>query len=177
MKFTLITAVSALATLASGLALPDLTRRGGPIYPEIAVVIKEEFPDTPFGKTTTAEVGRKNGSKNLKTLLGFVVPPCTGKCTVSFAGASAATGSQRMQLFTLGYYPTDKNTWNSKPYTDIHKGTFVTAGSSPATVVEDFGLTFDCPATSTKYGFEVQPVWDTDYITWNTQTQGVVITC
>ena len=180
MKFTLIAAVSVLSTLASGLALPDLTPRSNVIRPDIAVVIKEEKPDYAFGSTTNAEVSRVNGSKNVKTLLGFTVPACTGKCTVKFSDASPTpTGSRRMQFFTTGWYPTADNTWNKKPYTDIHKGTFTTtnSGAGAATVVEDFGLTFDCPSTSTKYGFEVQPVWDNDYVTWDITKGGYTITC
>ncbi|PUU81108.1 hypothetical protein B9Z19DRAFT_972524 [Tuber borchii] len=176
MKFTLIAAVSVLSTLVSGLALPNLVPRSTVFQPNVAVVIKEDFPTTSF-PTTTAEVGRSNGQHNMKTLLAFVIPPCSGTCTVSFDGASSATGSQRMQFFTLGYPPSAGNTWNSKPYTDIHKGTFQTAGSSTGTVVEDFGLTFNCPSVITNYGFEVQPVWDNDYVTWDTTTAGYIITC
>ena len=171
MKFTLIAAVSVLSTLVSGLALPNLAPRSTVIRPS-AFVIKEDFPGTSF-PTTTAEVGRTNGQHNIKTLLAFTISPCSGSCTVSFAGASTATGSQRMQFFTLGYPPSDGNTWTSKPYTDIHKGTFQSTG----TVVEDFGLTFSCPSVTTTYGFEVQPVWDNDYVTWDTTTAGFVITC
>ncbi|PUU81105.1 hypothetical protein B9Z19DRAFT_1020301 [Tuber borchii] len=178
MKFTLITTVSILSTLASGLALPDLTPRGAVIRPDIAIVIKEDFPTTSF-PTTTAEVSRSNGQHNVKTLLAFTVPACTGKCTVSFSDATTATGSRRMQFFTTGSPPTDGNTWTSKPYTNIHKGTFTTSssGAGAATVVEDFGLTFDCPSTSTKYGFEVQPVWDNDSVTWDIKKAGFIITC
>lgn len=47
----------------------------------------------------------------------------------------------------------------------------------PATVVEDFGLTFSCPATTTKLGFEVSPVGDNDYVIWNITKGGFIITC
>jgi len=176
MKFTLIAIISILSTLASGLALPNLTPRSLVIHPEICVVIKEDFPKTSF-PTTTAEVSRRNGQHNVKTLLGFVVPPCTGQCTISFTDALTATGSRRLQLFTLGGYPADGNTWESKPYTDVHKGTFLVSIPGPAVVVENIGLTFDCPKTTTKFGYEVQPVWDDDSVTWDCKTGGFIITC
>lgn len=180
MKLTLIAALSVLSTLVSGLALPDLARRGSTIYPDICIVIKEEFPDTPFPPNPICEVSRKNGSKNVKTLLGFTIPPCTGSCTVRFNDAlPTPTGSRRMQFFTSGRYPVDGDTWNKKPFTNNHIGTFVTtdAGPGPATVVEDFGLTFPCPATTTKYGFEVQPVWDNVFVSWDCTKAGYFITC
>ena len=176
MKFTLIAAVSILSTLASGSALPDLTPRSLVIHPEIGVVIKEDFSGMSF-PATPAEVSRKNGAHNVKTLLCFEVPPCTGKCTISFTDALTTTGSRRLQLFTLGWCPTSKSTWVSKPYTDIHKGTFQVSIPGPAAVVEDFGLTFDCPKTTAKYGFELQPVWDDDFVTWDISKGGLIITC
>ena len=50
-------------------------------------------------------------------------------------------------------------------------------GLGPATVVEDSGLTFDCPVTTTKYGFELQPVGDDDSVTWDCSKGGLIITC
>ena len=176
MKFTLIAIISILSTLASGLALPDLTTRATVIRPEIGVVIKEDDPKSSFS-ATPAEVSRKNGAHNVKTLLGFVVPPCTGQCTISFASALTATGSGRLQLFTTIGYPTEKSTWESKPSTNEHVGTFLVSIPGPAVVVENFGLTFDCPKTTTKFGYEVQPVWDDDYVTWDIKTGGFIINC
>jgi len=176
MKFTLIAAISILATLTSGLALPDLTPRSLVIHPEIGAVIKEDSPTTSF-PATPANVSRSNGQHNVKTLLGFAVPPCTGQCTISFTDALTATDSRRLQLFTTIGYPTDKSTWDSKPSTDVHKGTFLVSIPGPAVVVEDFGLTFDCPKTPAKYGYEVQPVWDYDRVTWDIKTGGFIITC
>lgn len=179
MKLTLIASLSVLSTLVSGLALPELVRRGSPIYPSVCVSIKEKFPGTSF-PGPTVEVSRQNGSNNVKALLGFEVPACTGSCTVSFSDAAPTpSGSRRMQFFTSGRYPKSGDTWDMKPYTDIHKGTFTTtaSGSGPATVIEDFGLTFKCPSVSTQYGFEVQPVWDNDFVSWNCNTGGYIITC
>ncbi|RPB00348.1 hypothetical protein L873DRAFT_808767 [Choiromyces venosus 120613-1] len=80
-----------------------------------------------------------------------------------------------MQLFTTIGYPACGNT---KPPLNVHKGTFQASasGAGPATVVEDFGLTFDCPTAPTKYGFEVAPVWDNDKVTWYCATSGLIIT-
>ncbi|PUU81113.1 hypothetical protein B9Z19DRAFT_1062911 [Tuber borchii] len=176
MKLTLIAAVSVLSTLVSGLALPDLTPRSLVIHPEIGAVIKEDFPKTSF-PATPANVSRSNGQHNVKTLLGFDVPPCTGKCTISFTDALTATDSRRLQLFTTIGYPAKENTWESKPSTNNHIGTFLVSISGPAVVVEDFGLTFECPKTTAKYGYEVQPVWDDDHVTWDITTGGFIITC
>ena len=177
MKFTLIAIISILSTLASGLALPDLTLRSLIIHPEICVVIKEDSSKTSLPKPDIVEVSRRNGAHNVKTLLGFVVPPCTGQCTISFASALTATGSRRLQLFTIIGYPAEGNTWESKPPTNNHIGTFLVPIPDPVVVVEDFGLKFNCPATTTKFGYEVQPVWDDDYVTWDCKTGGFIITC
>ena len=176
MKFTLIAVISILSTLASGLALPDPTLRSLVIHPEICVVIKEDFPRTPF-LPPPAEVSRGNGKDTVTTLLGFVVPPCSGQCTISFTDALTATGNRRLQLYTVSGYPTDGNTWKSKPHIDVYKGTFLVSIPGPAVVVENFGLTFNCPVTTTKYWYEVQPVWDDDYVTWDCKTGGFIITC
>ena len=176
MKFTLIATISILSTLPCGLALPDLTPRSLVIHPEICLVIKEDFPKTSF-PTTPPEVSRSNGKHNVKTLLCFVVPACTGQCTIRFTNALTATGSRRLQLFSLGGCPAGWNTWESKPYTDVHKGTFLVSIPGPAVVVEDIELTFDCPATTTRFGYEVQPVGDDDSVTWDCKTGGFIITC
>ena len=176
MKVTLSASISILSTLACGLALPDLTPRSLFFRPAIAVVIEEDFPATSFSPTTTAKASRSNGKHNVKTLLGFVVSACTGKCTISFTDALPATGSPKLQLLTLGGYPADGNTWQSKPYTDALKGTFQVSILGLATDVEDFGLTFDCPKTATKYGYEVQPVSDGS-VAWDISTGGFIITC
>ena len=178
MKLTLIAAVSVLSTLASGLALPDLTPRSTVIRPSIAVVIKEDFPTTSF-PTTTPEVSRKNGVHNVKTLLGFSIPACTGTCTFSFSNGLTATGSRTLQLFTSGRYPASGDTWNSHPFTNNQLGTFLVplGGSGQATVVQDFGLTFPCPTADVKNGYEVQPVNDDDSVTWDIATGGFILTC
>ena len=178
MKLTLFAAISILFTGASGLTLPDLTPRSLVVHPEKCVVIKEDLPKTSFPTTTTPEVSRSNGKHNVKTLLCFVVPPCSGQCTISFTDALTATGSRRLQLFTLSWCPADGNTtWESKPSTNEHIGTFLVRIPGPAVVVGDFGLTFDCPKTTTKFGYEVQPVWDDDSVTWDCKTGGFIITC
>ncbi|PUU81104.1 hypothetical protein B9Z19DRAFT_652836 [Tuber borchii] len=179
MKFTLIAALSVLSTLVSGSALPDLTRRGTVIRPAIGIMIEEKFPDYDFPPINAVEVSRTNGADNVRSLLGFVVPACTGTCTFSFSDASTATGSGQINLFTLGWYPVFGNTWNSKPFTNIQLGTFQasTTGSGPATVVQNFGLTFVCPTTTTNLGYEVQPVNDNDFVLWDITNGGLILTC
>jgi len=176
MKLTLIAAVSILSTLASGLALPDLTPRATTVRPAIGIVIKEDAPNTPFPPTNSVEVSRSGGKHTVKTLLGFPVPGCTGTCTFSFIGSNPPSGSRTLQLFTSGRSPVNGDTWNSHAFTNNHIGTFlVPANGGPATVVENHGLTFDCPATTT--GYEVQPVGDDDSVTWDITTQGFILTC
>ena len=182
MKFTLVTAVTALSTLASGMVILDTdTNFVGKVFrPAIAIVIQEAFPDTAYPPAHWAKVSRTNGSKNVKTLLGFSLPNfSSGKsCTISFSDASSASGSRTIQLFTTGGYPAFGNTWNKKPFTNVHKGTFQTStsGSGPSNVLEDFGLTFPCPTIATSYGFEVQPVNDNDNVAWDVTTGGFIIT-
>jgi len=177
MKLTLIAAVSVLSTLASGLALPDLTPRAITVRPSIAIVIKEDSPTTAFPPASAVEVSRTNGGHTVKTLLGFPVPGCTGTCTFSFNGSNPPSGSRTLQLYTSGGFPTNGNTWNSHPFTNKHIGTFLVpaSGVGPATVLEDFGLTFTCPTTTT--GYEVQPVNDNDSVTWDITTGGFILTC
>jgi len=179
MKLTLIAAVSVLSTLASGLALPDLTRRGTVIRPAIGIMITEKFPDYDWPPIDAVEVSRTNGANNFRSLLGYEVPACIGTCTFSFSDAANATGSRQINLFTLGSYPVFGNTWNSKPFTNNQLGTFQTSttGSGPATVVQNFGLTFPCPSATTNLGYEVQPVNDDDFVLWYISQGGLIITC
>jgi len=177
MKYTLIAIISALSTLASGLAVADQTTLLGAIYfPDIAVVIKEDHPNKPF-PTHNAQVSRTNGQNTVKTLLGFYLPGfAPGKdCKIRFIEPYTSSGSSEMQLFTTIGYPTAKSTWNSKPSTNNHIGTFEASAPGPPKVIEDFDLTFDCPTTPTQYGFEVQPVEDNDYVAWNIRMGGFVI--
>jgi len=178
MKFALITAASILSTLASGFALPDLSPRATVIRPSIAVVVKSKFPDTSFGPNNIAEVSFSQEGGVVETLLGFIVPPCTGRCTISFSDAIAAAGSRTLELFSTNRYPAPGDTWNTRPFLDVHKGTFLvsTTGAGLATVLDDSGLTFPCPATTTNYGFDVAPVWD-DYVLWDITKGGFIITC
>ena len=178
MKFILITAVSILCTLASGLALPDLSRRATVIRPSIAVVVKSKLPNTSFFPKNIAEVSLSQEGDVVETLLGFIVPPCTGRCTISFSDAIASAGSRTLQLFSTSRYPAPDDTWNTRPFLDVYKGTFIVSatGAGKATVFEDSGLTFPCPATTTNYGFDVAPVWD-DYVIWDITKGGFIITC
>ncbi|PUU81103.1 hypothetical protein B9Z19DRAFT_652823 [Tuber borchii] len=178
MKLTLVAAVSVLSTLASGLALPDLTPRSTVIHPSIAILIKQDYPTTAFPPTNTAETSRSNQLHEVRTLLGYEVPPCTGTCTFSFpTAATTATGSAQVQLFSTIQYPQSGNTWNSKPSTNQELGAFQTSTTGAATVMQNFGLTFACPTTNTKLGFETHPVNDNDSVTWDVPTGGFILTC
>ena len=176
MKLTLVAAVSVLSTLASGLALPDLTPRSTVIHPEITVAIKADFPTTSF--PATAEVSRLNQNHEVRTLLGFQVPPCTGTCTFSFpTAANTATGSAQMQLFSVFQYPSSTTTWNTRSTTNIQLGTFKASTTGAATVVDNFGLSFACPSITTFLAYELHPVNDNDSITWNVPGGGFILTC
>jgi len=185
MKFSLITAVTALSTLASGMVILDLDPApfalARTFRPSIAIVIEEQFPDTAYTPTHWGRTSRTNGSKNVKALLGFNLPafPDGKSCTIGFSDGNKASGSRQMQLFTTGGYPAYGDTWNKKPYTDQHKGTFEVLkedGKGPAKVLANYGLTFPCPTVATSYGFEVQPVNDNDYVVWDITAGGFVIT-
>ena len=178
MKPTLIVAASILSTLASGLVLPDLSCRSTTVTrPEIAILVNEDHP-LPTWPVRIAEASRWRGAHTTRVLLGFFVPACTGTCTISFSDSIVAIGTRRLQLFTTLGYPTCGNTWTTRPPLNIHKGTFLAPnGAGPATVLEDFGLTFPCPATTTKLGFDVSPVGDNDYVIWDIAKGGFIITC
>jgi len=105
-----------------------------------------------------------DGAHTVRAPPGFVVLACTGKCIISFSDAMLATGSRRLQLFATSRPLTTWDTWNTRLYRDLHKGTFLVSstGAGPATVVEDFGLTFSCPWTTTNRGYEVGPVGNND---------------
>lgn len=175
MKFTFIAAVAILSTLASGSAPQDLTSGETIIRPEIAIQIKEEFPDTPCPPTNITEISRLS-VYGVQTLLGFVVPSCTGHCTIRLSDVGS-NGGYRAHLLSLSRHPIVGDTWNHRPWADIYQGTFKIADSGSATVVEDRGLTFACPETTTKFGFEMQPWWDEYHITWDIRTGGPFITC
>ena len=39
-------------------------------------------------------------------------------------------------------------------------------GAGPATLVEDFGLTFPCSVTTTSRGYKVKQAGNNDYVIW-----------
>ena len=178
MKFILIAAVSILSALATGLTLPDLTRRATILRPQWISVVKEDFPDTLI-LTNISEVSRTNGAHAVETYFGLVLPPCTGVCTINFSGAFAATGSRRIQLLTTLRLPVPVDTWNTKPLLDNYLGTFLVppTGTGQATLVEGPGLPITCRANDTRYGFAAVPVWDNDYVIWDLTWEGFFITC
>jgi len=86
-----------------------------------------------------------------------------------------------MQLFTTGRYPASSDTWNWKPYTDRYLGTLLVSptGAGPAVVVDggDFGFAFGCPAITVNLGYELDPVWDDVFVSWDITKGGLIITC
>jgi len=86
-----------------------------------------------------------------------------------------------MQLFTTGGYPASGNTWTSKPFTDRYLVTFLVSptGEGPARVVDGdpSSLTFSCPVTFVNLGYELDPVGDDDYVSWDITRRGLIITC
>ena len=171
MKFILLAAVSILSTLASGLALPDLTPRATAIRPELAIVVKEDSPDTAFPPTNIVEVSRRGGAHTVETFLCFVLSACTGVCTISFSNAISASGSRTMQLFSTFRCPVVGDSMSTSPPLNAYLGTFL--------VPPSVGLDpkFPCPATTTNYGFAVVPVGDYDSVTWDITNGGFIITC
>ncbi|RPA90616.1 hypothetical protein L873DRAFT_1717150, partial [Choiromyces venosus 120613-1] len=117
---------------------------------------------------------------NVWTLFGFNLPAFSDseRCTINFSDASSAHGSRRMKLFSTLGCPAYGSTWYNRPSRIGRRGTFQTSasGAGQATVVEDFGLSFDCPTAPTCYGYEVQPVGGGDKVTWNCAGHGFIIT-
>lgn len=104
-----------------------------------------------------------NGGKNIQTLLQYSFPSGYGgkSCRFSFANAQKATGSMKVQLFTVGGPITNYNTYWSRPYRDQYKGTFNTGGGT-AEAIWDEGSPpiWPCPSTATTYNYEVVPQGD-----------------
>ncbi|RPB00351.1 hypothetical protein L873DRAFT_1805098, partial [Choiromyces venosus 120613-1] len=147
-----------------------LTPRDAPIHPEIVIkedvidevfhleiciVIKEDYPITAFPPAATCEVSRTNGAHSVWTLLGFNIPAFSDSESAPLTGAPGIIGLP-----------------------ELVAGTFQTSasGAGPATVVEDFGLSFDCPTAPTCYGYEVQPVGGGDKVTRGCAGHGFIIT-
>ena len=105
MKFALIAAASILSTLASSFALPGLFPRETIIRPSIAIAVRAGWPNTPYPSTNLAEASTGGRDGTTETLLGFVVPPCIGRCTISFSDADEATGSRALNLLPMSRYP------------------------------------------------------------------------
>jgi len=175
MKFAFIATISILSTLASGMTVLDISRRGPVIRPSFGKMVWEGGP---FTEPMNA-IGVYRGAKTAVVLLGFILPACTGHCTISFSDAIFAAGSRKLQLFTTGRYPSRWDDWDHRPYRDVHKGTFLVpvTGLGPAIVEEDFGLTFQCSSNITNRGFEMVPVGGTDYVPWDITRGGLSITC
>jgi len=76
-------------------------------------------------------------------------------------------------------YPGPEDTYNHKPPVNVYLGRFLVPPTvaGPATVVEDFGLSFPCPATTTQYGLYVAPVGDNVNVTWDITKGGFILTC
>lgn len=85
-----------------------------------------------------------------------------------------------MQVATVhyGWVLLFGNIWISRPYLDLHKGTFWVSitGAGLAAVVEDFGLTFPCLAATTKQRYGVASAGEDDYIIWDIARGGFIIT-
>ena len=174
-----IVAFSLLTALVSGLATPEVVPREVQTYrPTLAVNIKQESPNTPFGQTATGVVSRSNGPNDIQTLLSFSLPALPGKtCTIVFSDPTRLSGTQRMQIFDVGGPVTVANTFLTRPFRNNYRCVFAVkpAGQGLATVQDDVSCTFKCPESATVLGFETGPVGDNVEITWDVATAGLVI--
>jgi len=82
----------------------------GPYPPDNAVIIKEDFPNTPFPLTTIVEISHENGAHNFRTLIKIIVPCLHRKMYNQLLRYRHCTRSRKLQLFTIGGYPTNQNT-------------------------------------------------------------------
>jgi hypothetical protein len=174
-----ITAFSLLTTLVSGIAVPEVVPRDAQTYrPTLAVNLKQDFPNTAFGRTTTGIVSRENGQHEISTLLSFSLPALSGKnCALTFSDPATLTGSQRMQVFDVGGTITEGDVYSWRPYRNNYRCAMAVkpAGQGVATVVDNVSCSFPCPDSATTLGFETVPVGDNVVITWDTRTAGLVI--
>jgi hypothetical protein len=103
-------------------------------------------------------------------------PGFTGKtCTLNFANPWYLSGSRGVQLFTVGGAVTGGETWNSRPYRDIHVGTFTAVSGGYATWTASYRRVFDCPAAGTTLYYEAVPTGTDDAVFWSLP-DGLIIT-
>jgi len=98
------------------------------------------------------------------------------KCTLNFQDPWHLTGSQSIQLFTVGGAVTGAETWNTRPFRNQHVGTFKARPGS-AEWSESFPFrTFKCPSGGTTLYYEVVPTGDNDAVFWDLPWGGLVVT-
>ena len=174
MKVSALT-FSLLAALVSGIAVPEVVPRQAQTFrPTLAVVIKQDSPNTPGGPTTTGEVSRTNGQHDVSTLLSYNVSG--KKCSLSFSDPTLLSGSKTVQIFDLGGPVSATNTYLTRPFRNNYRCTMriKPAGQGPAEIIDNVSCTnFDCP--SGVVGYEVVPQNDNVQVTWDTTTGGLVV--
>jgi Ubiquitin 3 binding protein But2 C-terminal domain len=155
---------------------------GGPIIltlgAEFYRVISQAEPDTDFLTTygsQTAIISRSQGSDEVATLVSFQMPAisdisgATASSTCDFVvkNPGTASGSQILQLFTLGYQFSESIsppvTFNSHPYYNQYEGEYYVSVGGDSTAIDVF--TFPC-VFGTNMQFVLRPQNDNDYISW-----------
>jgi len=177
MKFAIFTTLLAIcSSLVASVPVPDAevsvleARSIATIYPDLVV----EIYSPSFGyQSTSVYVSRytyQGQQYDYDALLEFTFtqgyPGST--CTFAFSDGWYASGTQKVQLFSVGGPILASNTFTSRPYRDISYGIFTVTADGATGTWDDIPIpTFPCPAIPTSLGFEVVPEGDTDYVSWD----------
>ncbi|TGZ82675.1 hypothetical protein EX30DRAFT_287004, partial [Ascodesmis nigricans] len=152
------------------------------VSPSDVVVIFEQYPQWSISSWNYGAVSRTGGGQNARqTLFTFYFanasPSWAGyTCKLKFANPVVATGSQKLQLYTLGSPNTAGASWGNRgqAYRNNHIGTLKVKGPGQGEATWEFGGTIPCPTTPyTKLGFELAPVGDDVLVEWVIPENGI----
>jgi len=135
-------------------------------------VIEQALPNTVItpNATSTAMISITNGNKEIDSFVTFQIPPATNVTftpTCQFMVKNVtATGSKRLQLFTVGAPITKPPTFNMHPFYNQYEGQYVIDATGNSAPVDVFRI--PCAFGETLQ-FVMRPQNTNDMITW---TQG-----
>ncbi|KAL7272066.1 hypothetical protein RUND412_005148 [Rhizina undulata] len=138
------------------------------VLPTLTIPIYQDDPDTAFGNGPGI-VQRINDLHNIQTLIAiqFTQGYPGQKCQLRFKNPSDISGVREAQVFTLGGPVTEANTYNSRPYRNVEVGWFGAAWGLEASWIYYGDDTFNCPSSPTTLNYELVPVNDNDYVSWD----------
>jgi len=177
MKFAVFTSLlAAFSGLVSSAPVADAEASGlearatATIYPNLIV----EIYSPSYGyQSTSVYISRytyQGTQYDTNALLAFPFSQgYAGKtCTFQFTGGWWASGTRKVQLFSVGGPILPSNTFTSRPYRNIAYGIFTISADGSTGTWDDIPTpTFSCPSSATTLGFEVVPQGDQDYASWN----------